>query len=99
MTQGCQAGIDLISTQEVSKMMNQSYNFIMTPKHTLAGYGHFTSGLVCFSSLTIRLIHESSITGSIARQPLLMADQACNCWLFFISNTLNGLIFNVEYDI
>ena len=47
----------------------------------------------------IRLIHEFSITGSIARQPLLMADQACNCWFFFISNKLNGLIFNMEYDI
>ena len=47
----------------------------------------------------IRLIHEFSITGSIARQPLLMADQACNCWLFFISNKFNSLIFNMEYDI
>ena len=46
----------------------------------------------------IRLIHEFSITGSIARQPLLMADQACNCWFFFISNKFNGLIFNMEYD-
>ena len=34
----------------------------------------------------IRLIHEFSITGSIARQPLPMADQACNCWFFFISS-------------
>ena len=47
----------------------------------------------------IRLIHEFSITGSIARQPLLMTDQACNCWLFFISNKFNGLIFNIDYDI
>ena len=47
----------------------------------------------------IRLIHEFSITGPIARQPLLMADQACNCWFFFISNKFNGLIFNMEYDI
>ena len=39
----------------------------------------------------IRLIHEFSITGSIARQPLLMADQANNCWLFFISNKFNGI--------
>ena len=48
---------------------------------------------------TLCLIHEFSITGSMARQPLLMADQACNCWFFFISNTFNGLIFNMEYDI
>ena len=47
----------------------------------------------------IRLIHEFSITGSIARQPLLMADQACNCWFFFISNKFNGLIFIMEYAI
>ena len=47
----------------------------------------------------IRLIHEFSITGSIARQPLLMTGHACNCWFFFISNILNGLIFNMEYDI
>ena len=47
----------------------------------------------------IRLIHEFSITGSIARQPLLMADQACKCWFFFISNKFNGLIFKMEYDI
>ena len=39
------------------------------------------------------------ITGSIARQPLRMADQACNCRFFFISNKFNGLIFNMEYDI
>ena len=45
------------------------------------------------------LIHEFSITGSIARQPLLMADQACNCWFFLISNTFNGIIFNMEYDV
>ena len=44
----------------------------------------------------IRLIYEFSITGSIARQPLLMADQACNCWFFFISNKFNGIIFNME---
>ena len=37
------------------------------------------------------LIHEFSITRSIARQPLLMADQA---WFFLISNEFNGLIFN-----
>ena len=47
----------------------------------------------------IRLIHEFSITRSIARQPLLMADQAYNCWFFFISNTFNGYIINLEYDI
>ena len=40
----------------------------------------------------IRLIHEFSITGSIVRQPLLMADQACNCWFFFITNKFNGII-------
>ena len=44
----------------------------------------------------IRLIHEFPITGSIARQPLLMADQACDCWFFFISIKFNGLIFNME---
>ena len=43
--------------------------------------------------------HDFSITGSIARQPLLMADQACHYWLFFISNKFNGLTFNMEYDI
>ena len=31
----------------------------------------------------ISLIHEFSITGSIARQPPLMADQTCKCWFFF----------------
>ena len=44
-----------------------------------------------FSFHCIHLIHEFSIAGSIARQPLLMADRACNCWFFFISNTSNGL--------
>ena len=44
--QGCQAGIRLIPTQEVSEMTNQSYKFIMTPKHALAGYGHLASGLI-----------------------------------------------------
>ena len=47
----------------------------------------------------IRLIHEFSITGSIVRQPLLMADQACNCWFFFISNKFNGLILNMIYKL
>ena len=47
--------------------------------------------------VSIRLIHEFSISGSIARQPLLMAAQACN--FFFISNKFNGLIFNMEYAI
>ena len=28
-----------------------------------------------------------------------MAAQACNCCFLFISNTFNGLIFNMEYDI
>ena len=55
--------------------------------------------LLCSPNYAIRLIHEFSITGSITRQPLLMADQACNCWFFFITNKLNGLIFNMEYDI
>ena len=51
-------------------------------------------------SILIRLIHEFSITRSIARQPLLMTDLACNGWFFFfINNTFNGLIFNKEYDI
>ena len=45
--------------------------------------------------VVIRLIHVFSITGLIVRQPLLMADQACNCWLFFISNKFSGLIFNI----
>ena len=58
-------------------------------------YQHLWTG----SPGAIRLIHEFPITGSIARQPLLMADQACNCWSFFITNTFNGLIFNMEYDI
>ena len=48
---------------------------------------------------SIRLIHEFSITGSIARQPLLMADQAYNYWFFFISNKFNGYIINLEYYI
>ena len=26
-------------------------------------------------------------------------DQACNCWVFCISNKCNGLIFNMEYAI
>ena len=47
---------------------------------------------------SIRLIHKFSTTGSIARQPLLMADQACNCWVFFISNKFNSRIFNMEYE-
>ena len=54
-------------------------------------------GLLGLSS--IRFIHKFSITGSIATQPLLMADQSCNCWFFFISNKSNGLIFNMEYAI
>ena len=41
-------------------------------------------------------MHEFAITGSIARQPLIMAAQACKCWFFFISNKCNGLIFNME---
>ena len=40
-------------------------------------------GLFKSKQVVIRLIHEFSITGSIAREPLLMADQACNCWFFF----------------
>ena len=43
---------------------------------------HITTA-VSLSDL-IRLIHEFSITGSIARQPLRMADQACNCWYFLL---------------
>ena len=48
---------------------------------------------------TIRLMHEFAITGTIARQPLIMVAQACNCWFFFISNKCNGLIFNMEVAI
>ena len=53
----------------------------------------------CFLIAYIRLIHEFSITGSIARQPLLMADQAYDCWFIFISNKFNGYKINLEYDI
>ena len=28
---------------------------------------------------------------------MLMADRACNCWVFFISNKCNGLIFSMEF--
>ena len=37
------------------------------------------------------LVHEFSMTGLIARQSLLMADQECNCWLFLlVINSMGG---------
>ena len=32
---------------------------------------------------------------AITRQPLRMSHRACNCWFFVISNTFDGLIFNI----
>ena len=40
-----------------------------------------------------RIRHIETIT----RQPLQMADRACNCWFYFICNKFNVLIFNMEY--
>ena len=44
-------------------------------------------------------MHEFAITGSIARQPLIMAAQACKCWFVFISNKCNGLMFNMDVNV
>ena len=57
------------------------------------------SFMYAYVAIGIRLIHEVSITGSIARQPLLMADKVYNCLFFFISNKFNGYIINLEYGI
>ena len=41
-----------------------------------------------------RISHIETIT----RQPLQLADRACNCWFFYyISYKLNVPIFNMEY--
>ena len=41
-------------------------------------------------------MHEFANTGSIARQPLIMAAQSCKFWFFFISNKCNGLIYIIK---
>ena len=41
---------------------------------------------------SIRLMHEFAITGSIARQPLIMAAQSCNTPLHYSAAILNILI-------
>ena len=51
-----------------------------------------------FIVLAIRLIHKFSITGSIARQPLLMAQQAYNCWFFFFISTVRPLYSEQSRD-
>ena len=53
-------------------------------------------------TIPIRLIHELSITGSIARHPLLMADQAyaiVSSFLLVINSMALYSIWNMVYNL